>query len=195
MDKPFIFEISLPHTIPTRYDSHVVRTLASMSGQFFDQAACHRLLAQGNPVLYEVYEVQRPPVTGELLPGISIVHPGKVGDEYFMTKGHFHTVRDTAEVYYCLKGQGMMVMENSQGEWVVEQLRPGCVLYVSPGWAHRAVNTASQEDLVTFFTYPGHAGHDYATIEQQGFRKLVLEVDGRPQVVDNPRWAPPGASS
>jgi hypothetical protein len=26
----------------------------------------------------------------------------------------------------------------------------------------------------------------------QGFRKLVLEVDGRPQVVDNPRWLAPG---
>ena len=43
-----------------------------------------------NPVLYEVYEIKRPELAGELMYGISIVHPGKVGEEYFMTKGHFH---------------------------------------------------------------------------------------------------------
>ena len=57
-----------------------------------------------------------------------------------------------------------------------------------PRWAHRSVNTGEREDLVTFFVYPGDAGHDYGTIEQQGFRKLVVEIDGQPQVVDNPRW-------
>ena len=54
-------------------------------------------------------------------------------------------------------------------------------------WAHRSVNTGA-EDLVMFFVYPGNAGHDYGTIEQQGFRKLVVERDGHPQVVDNPKW-------
>ena len=81
----------------------------------------------------------RPEVAGELLHGISIVHPGKVGDEYYMTKGHFHTVLDTAEVYYCLKGDGAMVMETPEGEWSVEELHPGRVLYVPPRWAHRSV--------------------------------------------------------
>jgi glucose-6-phosphate isomerase len=65
-----------------------------------------------------------------------------------MTKGHFHTVRDTAEIYYCLKGQGMMVMENSAGEWAVEELHPGYVLYVIPGWAHRS--SAHNTNMVTF---------------------------------------------
>jgi glucose-6-phosphate isomerase len=194
VNKPSAFEIRLPLAIPTHYDNHLVRTLTSMAGQFANETAYQQLLASDNPVLYEVYEIRRPEVAGELLHGISIVHPGKVGDEYFMTKGHFHTIRDTAEIYYCLKGQGIMVMENSAGDWGVEELHPGCVLYVTPGWAHRSVNTDSQEDLVTFFVYPGHAGHDYATIEQKGFRKLVLEVGGKPQVVDNPRWQDSGDS-
>jgi glucose-6-phosphate isomerase len=142
-------------------------------------------------VLYEVYELERPEMAGELLHGISIVHPGVVGEEYFMTKGHFHAELDTAEVYYCLNGQGMMVMETPEGEWAVEELRPGRVLYVPPRWAHRSVNTGQNEDLVTFFVYPGHAGHDYGTIEGQGFRKLVMEKNKRPQVVDNPHWRGP----
>jgi glucose-6-phosphate isomerase len=143
-------------------------------------------------VLYEVYELQRPELAGELLHGISIVHPGKVGAEYAMTKGHFHMVLQTAEIYHCLNGEGVMVMENPEGDWAVEELRPGRILYVPPRWAHRSVNTGLHEDLATFFVYPGHAGHDYGTIETQGFRKLVLEVDGRPQIVDNPRWLAPG---
>jgi len=55
---------------------------------------------------------------GELLHGTSIVHPGKVGNEYFMTKGHFHSVLDTAEVYYVLQGRGMMVTAN-QPSWTI----------------------------------------------------------------------------
>ena len=42
-----------------------------------------------------------------------------------MTKGHFHSVLETAEVYYCLKGHGYMVMEATDGDWTVEELRPG----------------------------------------------------------------------
>jgi glucose-6-phosphate isomerase len=209
---PFTFDIALPGGVPTVYDGtdvliRIVRPLSAMRGQYADQEAYEALLAQGDAVLYEVYEMRRPQVAdgyieaadeyievadeyvglGELLHGTSIVHPGKVGDEYFMTKGHFHSVLDTAEVYYVLQGRGMMVMETPEEEWAVEELRPGRVLYVPPRWAHRSVNTG-QEDLVTLFVYPGHAGHDYGTIETRGFRKLVIERDGQPTIVDNPRW-------
>jgi glucose-6-phosphate isomerase len=88
----------------------------------------------------------------------------------------------------------MIVMETPEGEWAVERLHPGRVLYVPPRWAHRSVNTGAG-DLVTFFVYPSHAGHDYLTIEKFGFRKIVIERDGRPYIADNPRWLPPEARS
>lgn len=185
---PFVFDISPEGWIPSLWDNHIVRKLSSMEGQYFDRSAYAAMLRQEDCVLYEVYELQVPHVEGQLLHGISIVHPGKVGSEYFMTKGHFHAVLETGEVYYCLSGTGMMVMETPEGESSVLEFIPGRVLYVPPRWAHRSVNTSSTEDLVTFFVYPGNAGHDYRTIEQRGFRKLVLEQDGKPVVVDNPRW-------
>ncbi len=187
LDLPYTFELNAPGFVPSRYDNHIKRTLTSMRGQYHDTAAYEALLAGGDALLYEVYELNRPHNSGELLHGISIVHPGKVGDEYYMTKGHFHTVLETAEIYVCLAGQGVMVMETPEGDWSVEPLSPGRVLYVLPRWAHRSVNTGAA-DLVTLFAYPGHAGHDYGTIEQQGFRKLLVERDGRPEIVDNPRW-------
>lgn len=194
-DVPYSFALPGPDFVPSQHDNHIVRRLDAMRGQYLDQEAYGRA-AGLNPLLYEVYELKRPHEVGELLHGISIVHPGKVGSEYFMTKGHFHQVLETAEVYFCLKGEGMMVMETPEGEWAVEELRPGRVLYVPPRWAHRSVNTSASRDLVTFFVYPGHAGHDYGTIEQRGFRKLVVERDGAATVIDNPRWgveAQPGS--
>ncbi len=185
---PYSFMLEPPDFVPSVYDNHLVRRLSAMKGQYVDQEAYAAMLQKEDVRLYEVYELKRPEVAGELLHGISIVHPGKVGDEFFMTKGHFHTVLETGEIYYCLKGKGMMVMETPQGEWAVEELYPGRVLYVLPCWAHRSVNTSKDEDLVTFFVYPGDAGHDYGTIETNGFRKLVVERDGVAQVLDNPRW-------
>jgi len=108
-----------------------------------------------------------------------------------MTKGHFHTVLETAEIYYTLQGEGMMVMETPEGDWAVEELKAGGVLYVPPRWAHRSINVHPEQDLVMFFAYPGNAWHDYGTIETQVFRKLVLSEDGKPQIVDNPHWMPP----
>jgi glucose-6-phosphate isomerase, archaeal len=192
--KPFTYDVVHGDDILlSQHDNHLVRRLSSMKNQFLDQEAYQRMFKANDQVLYEVYEIRRPEVAGELLQGISIVHPGKVGDEYFMTKGHFHTVLDTAEVYYCLRGEGFMVMENPEGEWSVEPLLSQKVLYVPPRWAHRSINTSPSEDLVTFFVYPGNAGHDYGSIEVQGFRKLVLDCGNGPQIVDNPRWLPPEA--
>jgi shikimate dehydrogenase len=187
-DRPFVFDVSLPSGVPSHYDHHVVRHLSEMEGYFADRDSYAAMLAREDTVLYEVYEQDRPAVPGELMHGLSVVHPGKVGDEYFMTKGHFHALLESGEVYICLQGTGMMVMETPEGDWSVEVLQPGRVLYVPPRWAHRSVNTGADRDLVTFYVYPATAGHDYGSIEGRGFRKLVLERDGQPQVVDNPQW-------
>jgi glucose-6-phosphate isomerase len=191
---PYTFGLSSPDFAPEFYDNHVKRHLSAMHGQYQDQDAYQAMLNQNDALLYEVYELARPEIAGELLHGISIVHPGKVGDEYFMTKGHFHNVLETGEIYYCLQGHGVMVMETPEGDWAVGELAPGKVMYVLPRWAHRSVNTDTDTDLVMFFVYPGNAGHDYGTIEQRGFRKLIVESYGKPSVVDNPRWQP-GQSS
>lgn len=191
LDTPFTFGVNIAEATLEKYDNHITRRLSAMRGQYLDQAAFEAMLSQEDQLLYEVFEIRRPENAGELLNGLSVLHPGKVGQEYFMTKGHFHAVLETGEVYYCLKGEGYIVMETPEGDWSAEAVRPGRVLYVPPRWAHRSVNTSPTEDLVTFFVYPGHAGHDYGTIEQKGFRKLVIEEAGQPKIIDNPRWQAP----
>src|SRR5262245_22573453 len=131
---PYTFGFLSGSFIPEQYDNHIQRHLSAMRGQYADTTAYESMLKEGDTLLYEVYELVRPQVAGELLHGISIVHPGKVGDEYFMTKGHFHKVLETGEIYYCLQGQGVMVMETPEGEWCVQKFSPGEVLYVLPRW-------------------------------------------------------------
>lgn len=170
--------------------SPMQRRLSAMRGMFFDAVALEALVAASqDPIVYEFFDMGLPEDANEVAYGTSITHPGKVGDEYFMTKGHFHQVLDTAEVYYCLSGRGLLVLENPEGDWSAADLKPGTAVYVPRRFAHRSVNTSMTEDLVTFFAFPGHAGHDYGTIEERGFRKLVVERDGKPVLLDNPRWA------
>ncbi len=164
------------------------RYLANMKGMFYNQIAYNEQLLRENVLIYEFFDMGVPDSEKEVAYGTSITYPGKIGEEYFMTKGHFHTVIDTAEVYYCLSGHGYMLMENPEGEWEAQELTPGVAVYVPGRWAHRSVNVSPDEPLVTFFAFPGHAGHDYGTIETQGFRKLIVERDGQPTFIDNPRW-------
>lgn len=164
------------------------RTLSYMKNMFFDQDAVVEMLAKEDTKLYDFYDLGLPATPGDLATGTSIVYPGKVGDEYFMTKGHFHEILDTAEVYYCLSGHGYMLMENPEGEWEVGELLPGNAVYVPGRYAHRSINISPARPLITFFVFRGDAGHDYGSIEKQGFRKMVVEQDGKPAIVDNPRW-------
>ena len=164
------------------------RYLSQMKDMYFDTAAAEKMIEEGDPVVYEFYEMGAPENPGDLAFGTSITYPGKVGDEYFMTKGHFHTILDTGEVYYTLRGTGYMLLESPEGDVRLEALQPGVALYVPRRYAHRTVNTGDTP-LVTFFTFRADAGHDYGTIETKGYRKLVVERGGSARMVDNPKWA------
>jgi glucose-6-phosphate isomerase len=170
-------------------DNHIERFLSKLTGMFFDREAAEAYLREnGDVLLYEVYEKKIPEADGEIQFCSSITHPGRIGDEYFMTKGHFHARRDTAEIYYCLRGRGYMLMETEGGgDFELGEMRPGRTVYVPPYWAHRSVNTGD-EPLISLAVYPGDAGHDYGSIETSGFRHVVVERDGKPVAMENPRY-------
>jgi len=163
------------------------RPLSRMRGMYSDTAAEAEMIKNNDPLVYEFYELGAPDDAGDVAAGTSIVYPGKVGEEYFMTKGHFHTILETAEIYYTLSGTGYMLTENTQGDWRAHKLEAGKMAYVPKGYAHRSVNTGDTP-LVTFFAFRGDAGHDYGTIEDKGFRKLIVCRGGVPELIDNPKW-------
>jgi glucose-6-phosphate isomerase len=166
----------------------VARHLSEMRGMYQDAQATEMMIAAGDPLLYQVYTADIPDEEPHLLFGTTVIYPGKVGDEYFMTKGHYHQVENTAEVYYCLKGRGYILMECREGEAAGQFLESGQAVYIPPRWAHRSVNVGSEE-FVFFFAFPGGAGHDYQAFDGLGFRNIIAERDGRPAILPNPRFA------
>jgi len=164
------------------------RPLSAMTGMYADTVAFEAAVATDDVLSYEFYDMGVPSLETEIAYGTSVTYPGRVGDEYFMTKGHFHTRLEAAEIYLCLSGEGLMLMESPEGDVQVEQFVAGRAVYVPGRYAHRSINTSSTEPLITFFAFPGDAGHDYGTIETKGFRKIVVDREGVPTLLDNPRW-------
>lgn len=161
--------------------------LSEMKEYFSNIEEAEKILSKGkDPVIYEYYEYVHPEVSGNLNFGLSIVYPGKIGKEYYMTRGHFH-LKDSSELYLCLKGRGMILMQNKDGEFLATELEPGSLGYVPPGWGHRTINTGGGR-FIFFFAYPADAGHDYIIIREKGFTKIVIEEDEAPKIIDNPRY-------
>jgi len=181
--EPFGVQFDLVEGAMRDSESRIARRASDMRGYYADDAALERLIAaEGDPVHYETFESPVPEQYGQVKFCISKLYPGLVGDECFMTKGHYHAVIQTGEVYLCLKGQGLMMMKTAEGRCSREPFAPGRLVYVPPYWAHRSVNTAD-EPLISLCLYPGDAGHNYGDIRTDGFPKRVFRRNGTIAVV------------
>jgi len=185
--QPFSLKLSLETGGFSPCNNYIRRRLSDMASMYADQEVVQRLLAESDPVLYEVYQYDVPKENGQLLVVTTIIHPGKVGDEFVMTKGHYHVRRETAEVYLGLQGRGYLLMQTPSGDFQSMPFVPGTVGYIPPYWAHRMVNTGN-EDFVFFGVYPADAGHDYGSIASEGFPFLLVDQAGVPTLVPNPRY-------
>lgn len=157
------------------------RRLRDLQGYFADAKAYAALLAE-NPLLYTVGHVEPAHGDGALHLAITCLYPGRVGDEYYMTKGHYHRWRPAAEYYLTLHGEGLLLLEEEASNCRAVPMRPNGAAYVPGHTAHRTMNTGS-EPLVFLGIYPAQAGQDYAPIIASNFRQVVVAVDGQPRVM------------
>ena len=112
---------------------NVSRTLGDLRGIFADVDAFSRM--PQNILAYEVssFLPEQEGTPGGLYFGITYLHPGKVGNEYFMTKGHFHANIDRAEFYWGLEGEGMLIlMDQLRRVWAERVFSREPTLYT--GW-------------------------------------------------------------
>lgn len=158
-------------------------TKAGQLGRFFlDRAA----LAEIDPatVVYRVQWWEPAPygAEGGIFWGSTTIEPGCVGDEYFMTKGHFHAIRNRGEYYTAVRGEGMLLLMDEQRRTRVEVMSPGSLHYIPGGFGHRVVNTGNSA-LCFWACWPSDAGHDYETVANKGFSLRVLRQKGKPVLV------------
>ncbi len=186
--QPFVTEVNFESGAFTPRRGVYQRRLSDMAGMYADRDEAARILAgEGDRLIYEVHTVELPVEEGQIPHCTTRILPGTIGGECHMTKGHYHARREQGEVYFGLSGRGMLLLQTADGNASELEMVAGSAAYVPPFWAHRTVNIGA-EDFVFFSIWEARAGHDYGTIERDGFRKLVMLRDGEPAVVDNPKY-------
>lgn len=173
-----------PHTGLLRGAVPLTRRLSDLRGCFADAAAYTAALAQGDPLVYSVTSAEPAEGPGALHYGVGRIEPGRVGDEYHLTKGHLHAWRDAAELYFGLAGAGLMLLQDEDGGAArAVPLEPGAAVYVPGRTAHRTVNTGTGP-LVYLGVYPAAAGHDYGALAEHNFRQVVLAGPDGPRLLE-----------
>lgn len=156
-----------------------VKTLRGLEGLYEDQAAYSSLLAKmADEIVYEVTDYKPSTMSGDMIIGVTRMIPGKVGNEYFLTRGHIHAKPNRPEMYYGEKGTGIMLLESPEGEIRTIEIAPRTMCYVPPFWIHRSVNTGPGE-LVMTFAYPADSGQDYDIIAKAGGMRNRIIDDGK----------------
>lgn len=153
------------------------KRLGDLKGIFADETA--RSSAEPATVVYQVqwWQPAEPGQEGGLFWGVTTIHPGTVGDEFYMTHGHFHANRTRAEYYATAQGEGLlMLMDDSRMTWT-EKMSPGSLHFIDGRHAHRVINTG-KAPLIFWACWPSDAGYDYGSIAKEGFGARVFNRDG-----------------
>jgi glucose-6-phosphate isomerase len=165
----------------------IQRKLNDVKDIFSDQKAVKEILNSNNPTIIDVYMAPVPETVEHIMALMTIIHPGKIGGEYYMTKGHIHDSDEAPEVYITMKGEGKLILQTEDNQTFIGEMKPGTINYIPSNWAHRAVNIGN-EDLVFFGIYPASSKRDYSFIGQnkKNFIKMVVERNGEVLIIDNP---------
>jgi len=155
--------------------------IGDLKNVFVDEAA--RIALPQERIVYEVeaYLPVKEGTEGGLFWGITKLYPGKVGNEYHMTRGHFHAQSDRAEYYWGLEGDGVLILMDRKRYTWVEEMKPGSLHYIPAHTAHRVANTGNT--MLSFAAcWPADAGHDYEEIAKNGFSARLLDTEGSPKL-------------
>ena len=160
------------------------RKLSDLSMMFLGKDIVEQLIAKADPLIYEIFYYGFQTSVSDMALGVTRIQPGKIGNEYYMTKGHFHEAPDEPEIYFCVKGEGYLLLETRDGEFQVEKWTKGTISHIPPMWAHRVVNIG-KTPLVFVASYHLAAGHEYQPIINRGFQKRVVEENGKAVFIPN----------
>ena len=155
------------------------KKLGQLEHVFHDHEAWTKLDPQ--TIVYRVWwwEPVALGTEGGLLWGTTEIQPGRVGNEYYMTHGHRHAIRDRAEFYGTVNGAGLLLLRDESGRTWSEPMTPGSLHYIAGHVAHRVINTGNVP-LRFVACWPSDAGHDYDIAGGKGFGVRVVEENGNP---------------
>ena len=159
------------------------KTIGDLKNLFLDRAAAENLPAE--TLLYTVqwWSPVSAGTEGALFWGNTVIEPGKIGREYFMTHGHTHAKADRTEFYSTVQGTGALILMDGNRKTWFEEMMPGSLHHIPARTAHRVANTGSTQ-LRFAACWPSDAGYNYDAVRSKGFSARLLTVDGAPKLVD-----------
>lgn len=129
------------------YDKKMIRMYGDMMDRFKSEI-------RGNPLIYVVYIKN----FKNFETGLTVIESGKIGKEYFMTKGHKHK-NPVEEIYILIEGKGkLLIKEKNKLKEII--MKKGKIYFVPGKSGHRLINTGKNR-LEVFTIYSKKAGHDY----------------------------------
>lgn len=133
-----------------------------------------------------------------VLPGegrnITMITSGNNGREFNKTHGHFHKSAQAVEIFQCLYGQGLLVMQRNdeQGEakeFKVVSLNQGKQAIVPAGFGHSAVNTGKTFLVIIDNAVGSPRARNYKSVKtKKGFAYYVVEKKGEISFEQNPNY-------
>ncbi|MCB8881939.1 hypothetical protein ACELLULO517_16970 [Acidisoma cellulosilytica] len=178
LHEPILCPVSVSAGRLGQASGRYTKQLSDLNGLYEDQTAFAAALSAGDGIVYEVTDYRPSANAGDLIFGVTRMEPGRIGDEFYLTRGHIHARADRPEIYYGEAGQGVMLLESPEGEIRALPIGPRDICYVPPFWIHRSVNIGSTE-LVMSFMYPADSGQDYAIIDRAGGMRQRVVADGQ----------------
>lgn len=129
----------------------------------------------------------------------TVITPGKLGDEYTLTFGHYHGI-DVPEKYYVAQGQGVLQLQKKHLEgdrWIFDvvdevllvRAAAGDEVVITPEYGHSWSNVG-QDELILFDNWSTpHSPADYENIEKlHGLAYYLIGGNGEVKVVPNPNY-------
>lgn len=140
---------------------------------------------------------------------ITVWETGTVGSEYIKTYGHYH-VGKLDETYWIIQGEGIVLLQTRKNDengnpiddeidtFQAIKVKAGNHIFIPSGTGHLVVNVGKtwlvtvDDSPVNFeevdpVSLPGHA--DYEPVKKlQGFAYYVVEENGQPKLVKNPKY-------
>jgi len=134
--------------LKTNPDKIIIRKLKDMQNRY-------KNINNNNPekIIYKVYIKDFK--TFEL--GLTIIEPGKINKEFFMTKGHKH-LKKRKEIYILLEGKGKLLIENKKIKII--NLKKDKPTIIPSNSGHRLINTGKTK-MKVITIYSKDAGHNY----------------------------------
>lgn len=140
-------------------------------------------------------------VTPEGWANVTVIAPGKLGQEYPKTFGHYHPDDAPDEIYHLIEGEGVLILQkkyiDEAGQWQQDRVAEVVLIKASSGdeivikkeYGHSWSNIGDGP-LISFDNWrSGHTSADYEVIERlHGMAYYLIEEGGEIKATPNPNY-------